>query len=268
MDRTAIEAIAEYTTAPNLTEITDIPAIVIPEKNKVESLEHLLAAPARFVAHYQTSLLDEYAGYCNKHSDIESAIFINPEKMNALAIFDLGDEAKPAWGKHRATLSLKKTAAFEAVLDKDRSGFDQQGLIDFVNDWDDCITFFDENAAEIPLTTAINRIRRLTVSNLKKSDSEVGNFNAQRTAMESIEVSAGNDKPPASIHFSTKPYNGFDDIVLRLDVRAVVKHDAIALQYRIAGLDSLMERLSDDFKQKLMAALPEAIIYIGDIAYR
>lgn len=269
MEREAIEKIVELVNAAKFDlTLEKTPAIVIPEKTKIETIEHLLENPAHFKAHFQTNLLATFIEYCADNESDDCAIFIDPEKMTALSIFDMGSQSDPKWGKHRATLALEKTPAFSSIIKNDRNGFDQQSFIDFLNDWDEYIKFFDENDDEIEFKNAINRIRRLTVNSLKKSDSEIGNFKSEATAMESVEVLLGNDKPPAKILFYIDPYLGFSTLKLTLEIRAVVKNDGISLHYRISGLESVKDHLSHEFKERLTPNLPKTKIYIGNVAYQ
>lgn len=271
MDRTAIEAITELaalSTAQRIT--TDIPAAIVPDKVSVKSLEHLMNRPARFKGHFVTSILQEFADYYRKNSQATSIVYIDPETMQARAIFDHGDANVPQWGDHTAELKLQAKPAWRELLKHNNVLHSQTELIDFCMDWRDHIRFEDDKDEAIDFVSAIARIRKLTINATQKTESEQANFSSNRSAMENIEVLSGSAQPPARIVFKTTPYEGFDDVIALCSIRAVTGSDqkTVQIKYRIEGLDVLTDRISLEFREKLFTRLDDALVYVGTMEHR
>ena len=186
--------------------------------------------------------------------------------MQAQAIFDQGTHDNPRWADHKAQLSLQKTAEFLSLLTHSNTSLDQLDLIDFFNDWREHIDFYDDIEIITPFAVAINAIRKLTVKQSQESTSEMNDFKNNRSALESIEVSAGQHAIPNYFAFSCEPYNELPARVFNCKIRAVVKTDQkdVKLKFRIEGLEKQEQMISNDFKEKMIDELPENTkIYIA-----
>lgn len=118
MDKTTIEKIETLVIQANCNNdlgIAGVPATVLSKDQQLVSLEHLQDQPKSFKGQFKTSLLNEFNGYVNINSDHRSSVFIDHDNMTATAIIDLGDNDQPHWGRHKATISLKDTTAYQAL---------------------------------------------------------------------------------------------------------------------------------------------------------
>jgi uncharacterized protein YfdQ (DUF2303 family) len=272
MDSSAIQKIIDLGQERNRIEVGAIPAAIISQNSKVESLEHLLENPIHHKVKFITSVFDDFVGYCKENCNVDqhSTIYIDQKAMCARAIFDHGYAADPQWGHHNANLILDKTPEFAALLANNNQLLSQQDFVDFLIDWEKFVKLTAEENAELPFQDAINRIRKLTVTSLSKAESEVGNFSANKSALESVEVSAGSTKPPAALLWSGVPYEGFSSRPFTAEIRAVVKGDSISLRYRIIQLESSINDIANEFRDHIKQALAEDSIniYLGTIQHR
>lgn len=272
MDSTAIQKIIDIGQERNRIEVGAIPAAVVAKDSKIESLEFLLETPSHHNASFTTSVLDEFVSYCkpNCNIDMDSTIYINQKAMFARAIFDHGTFDYPQWGHHKAALVLDKTPEYDALLENNNKDMSQQEFVDFLTDWEKFVKLSDEDYEGLAFRESINRIRKLTVTSLSKAESEVGNFSANKSALESVEVSAGSTKPPAALLWSGIPYEGFKPRAFAAEIRAVVKGDSIKLRYRIIQLESGINDIANEFRDLIRQALADDSIniYLGAIQHR
>lgn len=275
MDNNAVKEIAKLANLTNLAKsLEQNNAIVIPDGYKLQSLENLQEKPNSFKACFSTSILQEFTNYVLEYSQtLETSVFINPEKMTATAIIDQGTHINPDWGKHRANLNLKPTPAYVELLKFTNAQLSQQDLIDFLEDWKDLIAiYFDDSsiADEKNFPRAIKNIRNLKINATKTTEQTQGNFNASRSALESIEIKSGSDQLPAGFLFNTIPFEGFKHAIFDCQLRAMPGEKTINLKYRIAKLDNIAESISKELREKIIENLTgESInIFIGDMQYQ
>lgn len=274
MDKTAIQEISRLTTAAlaGAGPLNNDSAIVIPDGYKLQSLEHLQPAPDHFKAKFTTTILSEFADYINMHGTAFTGVFIDHQAMMAQAIIDLGNQDLPLWGKHRADIELQKTPAYEMLLKLNNAPLPQQAIIDFAEDWIGNIKFFfDDEKREESFAQTIKTLRRLKINANASNEQNVGNFNNSRSALESIEIKAGQDELPAGFWFEVIPYEGFDSVVFTCQLRAVHDDKNVTLKYRIGQLEMITETIARQFREKLINGIKadlNANIFIGKMAYQ
>lgn len=276
MDNTAIKAITDLALSQAANDAISgkgIDAVVISKDQQLQSLEHLNAVPDLFRGKFSTSVLDEFNAYINKHGYPDTAVFIDQDNMTAHSIIDMGDHADPQWGKHRAGIGLINTPAYNALLVSSDRTLQQQDFIDFAEDWQDNILFyFGDEAVTGPAAfkKIIQTLRRLKVSANASTEQTVGNFSATRSAMESIEIKAGQDELPTGFIFTATPHDGFEKVAFDCQLRAVNDDKNVKLKYRIGQLDLHKEQIANAFRDKIKAGITKegVSIFIGNMSYQ
>jgi len=250
-----------------LSEST-INAVIIPEGTKVASLEHLEENPALFKSHFKTHSLDDFIEYSNKNANMTSQTYIDADNASAITIIDHGNETTPEWGYHKASINLKRTPAFSALLEMQDRKSKQLTLIDFLSDWEENIQFFDESDDVIDFKTALNRIRRLTIKSNQSAEFEQGDFKSNKSAMETVEIQSGNDNLPAYFIFKTPPHDLFEERQLKCQIRASSNDSELLIAYRIIALEAQKDEVAKEFKAKINDGMSDATIYLGSVSHR
>jgi len=255
---------------PAIRDMAGIPFAFLPEGVRAESLEKLGHAPARFRGVYKTRRASDFVGYIKAHHSEEGpkpGIFIDQETMMARAILDLGLHANPGWGDHIAELAPKPTPAYAALLAHAVQApgqgreFTQDAFLDFIVDWKDELQFMDGSRTEIEHAAVIKAVMKIHVTAQTKSESEVGNFNVQRSDMESVGISAGAGlQLPAGFRFSCQTYDelGIRDFVCVLRSRPANDKRSATLFYRIVALETQKSFVADEFLEFICDELREA----------
>ena len=274
MDKSAIQEITSLALASN-DALTDHGAVVIPAGYELTSLEHLNDKPRFFDAKFTTPVLGEFSAYVNRHAVDDTHVLINPEKMSATAIIDIGSHDDPQWGKHRAELKLIKTPGYQHLVELTDRGLSQQQFIDFAEDWQDNISFYFGDvtqASDVPFAKVINILRKLKINANQSSDQTVNNFSANRSALESIEITAGSEELPAGFVFKAVPYEGFAEVTFTCQLRAITQDKNVQLKYRIGQLALINESIANQIREKLVDGLQSTDgsihIFIGDLRYQ
>lgn len=277
MDKSAVQEIVKLAVnAGALLEENN--AAIIPDGYKLQSLEHLQLRPYLFRGLFSTNLLNEFAGYVNAYGNSDTSVFIDQQSMSALAVIDQGSQEEPKWGRHKAKIELLATPAYSAILKRDNNPLLQQDFIDFAEDWQENIQFYFTNEAQPDayqptlFKQTIKTLRKLKVSATASKEQSVGNFSASQSALESIEVKAGNEDIPAGFLFNVTPYEGFDPITLDCQLRAVNDEKSVKLKYRIGQLGLIEERIANQFREKLNVEINakelSIALFIGKMSYQ
>jgi uncharacterized protein YfdQ (DUF2303 family) len=248
-------------------------AVIVPDGYKLESLERFNPVPSLFKGGFSTTILSEFADYVSKHGNENSAVFIDNERIQALAIIDMGSHEAPQWGKHRADINLLKTPAYAALLRWNNQTCDQQTFIDFVEDWSENITFiFDDDFVNgsTPLDKVIKSLRKVKVGFQSTKEQEVQSSSSSRSLLESIEIKAGNEPLPIGFVFSTLAYDGIDPVDFNCQLRVTSDEKNVRFKFRVGQLDAINERISFEFKEAIFESLASSkiAIHIGKMTYQ
>jgi|GEM_PF-3715890 len=271
MDASAIQTIAD------LAQINEINAgslqsrvYAVPNSARLESIERFEGVPDHFRGNYNTTVLDEYVLYINKNADEESGIFINPDEMSAKAIIDLGSHELPKWGKHKATAKLKQTPAYTALLNADNITSNQQELIDWLEDWESYINFYDADNKGLDFKRTIRALRRIKFNANLETTNDLSNFATSRSTLEQIELKAGYEDFPVGFIFECEPYEGFSSYRFACQLRAMPNDKDALFKYRIGQLEAQKVLIADEFKQmiKNRVQVTGIKIYLGEIDYQ
>ncbi|MEW5248633.1 DUF2303 family protein [Microbulbifer sp. 2201CG32-9] len=271
MDQSAIKEIKESQTTAELAAIIgnaklDVPVLATPRDFDVRSLEKYLPGRNRYRGSMETTSLGDFMSYCLEFGNDKSVCFVNPERMAAVTVFNLGSVSQPGHGDFTANLGLVKTAEFQSLLQLNGERYKQKRMAEFMEDYSENITFYSSDSEAIPNSKAIAAIRRLTIESSRKEEHEAQDFNTSRSALEKIEARS-DEGLPAGFKFECIPYNGLDsrDFYLRLSILA--SGDEPALTARIKHLEATQEDMGKELQEKLAGVFnPDISTYIGSFA--
>lgn len=233
--------------------------VALPKDFGTHDLEHLLPHRRRARGKMETAYIKPFAEYAQAHSEPGAAVFVNAASMTAEAVLDLGTKESPGHADHRAVLDLQATAAYTALLNINGRAQSQQALAEFFEDWGAVATlkFFSADS-EVTPGKAIAAVRRITIENLRKTDSEEQQLSANRTAFESVKASS-QEPIPTTIYFETKPYPELQarTFVLRLSI--LTGGSAPQLVLRIVNLETHVEEMGQELTARVQDAISGAM---------
>jgi len=227
---------------------------VLPEAVRVHCLEQYQACRDRFRGSLNTHSLQDFAKYVEGHLKNESLTgsasgFIDQDAMRATVLFNLGTPALPGHGDDTASLTLKPTAAYAALLAVVGKPLSQQALAEWLEDWLPNLQARD-GEADLPMLQAINAVRRMTIKATAQRDSNVGDFSSSRSAMDEIEAKSQDTLPSAFIFF-TVPFEGLQQASITLRLSVITGRDEPQLKLRWVGEEAQREEFAREFKAVL-----------------
>jgi uncharacterized protein YfdQ (DUF2303 family) len=266
MDRSAIEAIGQLAIeAANANRIVaNTPAIILTSDDggqKLVNIEHLQEGRSRYRGTFTTHDMSAFAVYVittveNNTPPTPAKGFIDPDKMCATAYFNLGDHEHPGHGDNTASLKLKPTAAYAALLAATNArAHDQRSLHDFLEDWRDNITvLIDGQPKDNAIAAALAAVRDITIEQARKVQHVERDFGATKSAMESVDARSSLTLP-SGFEFKAVPYEGLQERTFRLRLGVNTGGDKISLSLRIQQSEQISETIARDFLARLEAKL-------------
>lgn len=184
-----------------------------------------------------TPFVGDFAGYTVNHADAGTTVFVDAQEMAATAVLNLGGPSDPGHADNKAKLAPIKTAAYRALLSVVDKPLTQQKTAEFFEDWAGQLMYFSdgENPAAISAKQAVAAVRRITIENLARVDSEAQSLSANRSAFESVSASS-KDPIPTFVYFECKPYADLAErtFVLRLGILTGEKTPSLVLRIQKA----------------------------------
>lgn len=119
LDATAINQIHALISAQGVNEIISkigADAVALPENFRIHDLEKFNLNRFRFRGALSTASIDDFTRYSKDLADEGTRCFIDADNMRAVSVLNLGTIDEPGHADNTATLKLKKTAPFSALL--------------------------------------------------------------------------------------------------------------------------------------------------------
>ncbi|CAH9016216.1 putative unknown [Vibrio phage 137E35-1] len=251
---------------------TESNLVVLPDNFTVQNLEKYMPTRDRYRANMTTENIGEFVRYNGVFAKKDQAqCFINAEDMTATSIFDLGTVEAAGHCQNKANLKLKKTASFVELCRLNGSKINQREAAEWIEDYSDYLTAFDEDGGAITISNVSAALRSLTVRKNQNQTNEAQSFQESRSVYESVAVETKEGlKMPHSIVFTCVPYNGLKDRAFELRYSQVDSGERPILTFRIKRFEVHGEDMAEEFKEKLDEQLKEAKVkietYVGSLS--
>lgn len=237
----------------------------LPNDFNIHDLEKFNLTRRRARGTMATSNVPDFAAYVDSHKEAGAAVFIQQDKMTAIAVLNLGTPAEPGHTDNRAELAPKKTAAYTELKNiATGQAKKQQEIAEFFEDWAGNIKFFNEAGAITP-PQAIAAIRKITIETLKKLENSEAQLSASKSAFESVTAKSA-EPIPTTIYFTTVPYHGLKqrEFVMRLGILA--GGDKPAVNLRIVNQEQHNEDMAIELAELVKSAIVDLPVLIGEYA--
>ncbi|HAF2547966.1 TPA: YfdQ family protein [Salmonella enterica] len=225
----------------------------MPEGTGVESLERFSLERFRFRGAMTTTSIDDFTRYSKGYaSDSEPArCFIDADNMTARSVFNIGTLDNPGHADNVASITLKKTAPFRALLQIDGQRLKQKQIAEWLEDWSDYLLAFDADGNTMQISQAAQAVRRITIQQATQQDHETGDFAGKKSLMQSVEASS-KDVMPVAFEFKCVPYEGLGE--RRFNLRnSLLTSDEPCFVLRIVQLEAQEEEIANEFRDLLIS---------------
>lgn len=230
--------------------------VALPDHFKLHDLEPYRVNRRRARGSMATYSCDDFAEYVQAHAEAGASVFVDAENMTAVAVLNLGEPTTPGHADNLAKLVGKKTAAYLALLAIVDKPLPQQRLAEFMEDWGDCVSCFIDDG-EIPNKQGIAAVRSITIDAARKTNSNVGDLQADTSVFDSVAASSKHQLP-SRISFECEPFVGLTErkFLLRLSVTTT---DKPLLTVRIAQFEAELEAMADELGDRVRDAIGSTV---------
>ena len=229
------------------------PTAVLPAGTGIESLERFSSERFRFRGAMETTSIDDFVRYSSGYAkeDEKARCFIDADNMLARSIFNIGTLDNPGHADNVASIKLKKTAPFRALLSINGDHLNQKQIAEWLEDWSDYLIAFDADGNTMKIAQAAQAVRRVTIQQTKASDHEDGDFSGKKSLMQSIEASS-KDVMPVAFEFKCVPYEGLGE--RRFSLRnSLLTSEEPCFVLRIVQLEAQEEEIANEFRDLLIS---------------
>lgn len=244
--------------------------VALPNHFQVHDLEKHLPNRRRQRGTMTTALLADFARYVSEQRSIAgAAVFVDGQKMEAVAVLNLGTPMIPGHCDHRAVFTPPATSALRAlaqIADRPQS---QKAIAEFAEDWLPHITFTDGDGEELDPAQCIRAIRSITIEAKREGESQVQDLRAERSELESIvaKTKADGAKLPARVNFICVPHLGLRHRMFAMRVSVVTanpKEPAITL--RVIQREKHNEEMAEELATLVRASVGESMpVLVGTL---
>lgn len=248
--------------------------VAIHENFNIHDLEQFQAGRNRARGVLKTPSFDDFKSYVldgnpHQHEDkpvipYAAPVFVDHKNVSATAILNF-KVVGLAQGHcdHKAVLQLEPTVVWEKLNQLKDNKLNQKRFATLLEDWASVFAATSETGETIHIAEAINAVRNMKVGASSTTDSSVSNMQETRSVFDKVEASSTAGKLPSYFEIIDPAYVGLDDktIRLRLVVNSSDGEPSFALQ--IVKEELLRNEIIQEFKQKVIALLPENPVRIG-----
>lgn len=237
--------------------LNDIPGLacqtaLLPQNTSIESLERFALERFRFRGAMDTTSIDDFVRYSVAYAQEEekARCFIDADNMLARSIFNIGTLDNPGHADNVASIKLKKTAPFRALLAINGDHLNQKQIAEWLEDWSDYLLAFDAGGNTMTIAQAAQAVRRVTIQQATQADHEDSDFSGKKSLMQSIEASS-KEVMPVAFEFKCVPYEGLGE--RRFSLRnSLLKSSDPVFVLRIVQLEAQEEAIANEFRDLLV----------------
>ncbi|HBU2513802.1 TPA: YfdQ family protein [Klebsiella pneumoniae] len=242
------------------------PTTILPDGTTIASLERFALERFRFRGAMDTTSIDDFVRYSVAYAQEEekARCFIDADNMLARSIFNIGTLDNPGHADNVASIKLKKTAPFRALLAINGDRLSQKQIAEWLEDWSDFLLAFDAEGQTMDISKAAQAVRRVTIQQTNQADHEDSDFAGRKSLMQSVEASS-KDVMPVAFEFKCIPYEGLGE--RRFSLRnSLLKSGEPVFVLRIVQLEAQEEEMANEFRDLLIAQFDDKPVetFIGN----
>lgn len=254
---TTANAIKAASDALHRADASEIAAIALHEDFQLASIEHLLPLRRRARGDFTAGDMTSFFDYAKAHAEAGALAMVQKDKMQAVAVLNLGTPLTPGHADNKAIYAPEKTAAYRALQSICDAPLSQTKIAEWIEDWADVaqMQFF---AGDEELTTkqAVAAVRAITIESARRVESEEGQLSAARSAFESVQATSRH-KLPTTIYYTCEPYLDLEMRLFVLRTAVNTGADAPRLILRMVGKEQHDEAMAQELAAKVHAGLHE-----------
>lgn len=232
---------------------------IVPEGFKIYSTEKYNQMRDRFRGSFATLSIPSFVGYINDRGIKDVKAFVSTAQgLTAEAVFNLGDVAEAGHADDLAKLTLEKKPEFKALERADGQRFEQQALIDWLDDWSDFVTAHNAGG-QIAHDKSIRALRKVKINRGHEVDSDVQEYGYKQSVTEQVEATGVDENLPEYFILKTESYKGLAIDELKITIRISTKDSNPTFVLRFVGKDAHEQQRAEEFIELLENELAGAV---------
>ncbi|MDY7116557.1 DUF2303 family protein [Halomonas sp. SSL-5] len=237
------------------TEVLDGEALIMGGEFKLADLEKYRAMRRRFRGKFETQGIDDFTRYVGNNGPARAPVFIDRDAMAARCYLDIGHVHEPGHCEHSASLALPKTPEFTAFLRANGNTYDQDGIVELLEDWGHLMSFTNSQGEVLELRKVLHAFRKISIDDLTSIDSDKQEHSSQVGVMSKVTVKNA-ERLPAAILWHFSPYDGLQTREFSMRVASLTKGGP-GFRLRAIALDAITAAIAEEFAGSIEEALPE-----------
>lgn len=227
--------------------------VALPNNFQTHDFEKYLQFRRRVRGVMATSQITSFGAYvtANDEQDGGAYVFIDPDKMTASAVMNLGTPDLPGHADNICQLTLRPTAAYRSLLAMTEGQKTQQQMVEFLEDWGpSCMQAFNGDV-QMDIKYAISALRTVTIESLRRSESTEGQLQASRSSLDQVKATSGANPLPTALEFRCEPYVGLDARTFRMRVAIFLGEKSPSIGLRIVKAAEHLDEMAQELAQKV-----------------
>lgn len=232
--------------------------VVLPNHFGVNDLEAHLPERRRARGTMNTSSVQCFAEYINHQAagaESTVSVFVDAPRMKAVAVLNLGTVDEPGHADNRAIYSPTQTAAYVALRHITSNPMTQKDVAEWMEDWVHLISPRGADDLVIIPKLAIDAVRRITIDESRKVESEAASLQATRSTLEQVVARSAAGNLPAFIDVALKPYLGFDERTFSMRLSIITTGKDPMLRLRVVKAEEHAEQMANELLGQVEQAI-------------
>lgn len=255
-DKEAMELLARADAIYQANEAigaTEGQAAALPSDFKLHDLEQYAPNRRRARGTMTTHSFASFATYTEKHREPGAAVFVNAEEMMAVAVLNLGFAEVPGHADNLAVLKMRATAAYMGLRGATGAAMSQARAVEFLEDWGaehlSCYAGLGADGTlgeAVPLGRAVAALRKITIEQARKVETEEQALSTSRSAFESTKASSATPLPQWMV-FKCTPFDGLRERIFELRLSVLTTGDKPQISLRLVKLEQHQQEMAEEF---------------------
>lgn len=234
------------------------PFLLVPEGFGIESLEHLLVAPARERAKAELLDVASFVAYVRPRKTDRSVFTASRSEFRVSTILDFHHPGRgPAFGEHRAALALKTTPEWSTWFGANKKRMGQHDFAEFLED----------NLPDVAFPSGATLLETATALRIEKkvnflSSTRLQDGNREFVYQEAQEATAdkGALRVPESFTLGLAPFEGSAKYEIAARLRFRLEEGKLALWFELVRPHKVIEDAFKHVVSEISTALDVTVL--------
>ncbi|WP_261666924.1 YfdQ family protein [Erwinia mallotivora] len=254
-------------TAISLVPKTEIPAIALPDKYSLESLESHQLSPSRIRQRVRLISPASLIAYITKFKDERSVVFADKENTKIVAVLDYHESASAAnWGEHKASYDCPFSDDWKEWAGRDKKAMNQTDFAEFLENHIQNVAPVSDDykgpsgTALLEMVLAFQETRKAEFKSVRRLQD--GTY---QMAYSDEKSGAGNTSLPEKISLAISPFHNGSPYQVDARIRYRLRDAQLVLWYELIEPQKIVEHAFQEIIVDLENQLADVPVFEGSV---